>query len=119
MFELVNIDNSNLKELALADTDEVYALKKDSKILGYGIINETKPNKIELSILEEYRSNGYGEILFKLLIEKLKEKNYKDIILTISKENIPMKNIIEAQSGLLISNNKDNIKYIIKLKESE
>jgi len=53
------------------------------------------------------------------LIEKLKEKNYKDIILTISKENIPMKNIIEAQSGLLISNNKDNIKYIIKLKESE
>ena len=119
MFELVKIDNSNLKELALADTDKVYALKNDSKILGYGIINESKPNKIELSILEKYRSNGYGKILFKLLIEKLKERNYKDIMLTISKENIPMKNIIEAQNGLLVSNNKDNIQYIIKLKESK
>ena len=114
MFELLKINNYELKELNVNNEDEVYALKKDNQILGYGIINDTKENKVEFSILEKYRSNGYGKIIFKLLKDKL-----KDITITISKENIPVRNIIESQNGLLISNNKDNMKYVINLTESK
>lgn len=119
MFELLKINNYELKELNVNNEDEVYALKKDNQILGYGIINNTKENKVEFSIPEKYRSNGYGKIIFQLLKDKLKDKGYKEITITISKENIPARNIIESQNGLLISNNKDNMKYVINLKESK
>ena len=105
MFELLKINNYELKELNINNEDEVYALKKDNQILGYGIINNTKENKVEFFILEKYRSNGYGKIIFQLLKDKLKDKGYKEII--------------ESQNGLLISNNKDNMKYVINLRESK
>lgn len=116
MFELLKINNYELKELNVNNKDEVYALKKDNQILGYGIISDTKENKVEFSILKKYRGTGHGKIIFKLLKDKLKDWGYKEITITIPKENIPARNIIESQNGLLIPNNKDNMKYVINLR---
>lgn len=116
MFNLAKVEDTKQLELPPIKEGEIYILKKDDTIVGYAIINQSSPNKVYFSILEKYRSNGYGNILFKLLKEKLKEKDYTSLTFTISRDNIPAQNIIVSQKGILVSNNSKGTTYTIYLK---
>ena len=95
---------------------EIYEMVKDDSVIGYGVINQDIRNMITIYILEEYRGNGYGKILFELIIEKIKELGYKEIFLTFDKNNIMMKKIVVAKSGLEISIDNDKVTFVIPVK---
>ena len=95
---------------------EVYELVKDEIVIGYGIINKDVNNMATIYILEKYRGNGYGKILFELILEKIKELGDKEIYLTFDKNNIRMKRIIIGKQGLEISIDDDKITYVIPVK---
>lgn len=95
---------------------EIYEMVKDDSVIGYGVINQDVRNMITIYILEEYRGNGYGKILFELIIEKIKELGHKEIFLTFDKNNIMMKKIVVAKSGLEISIDNDKVTFVIPVK---
>ncbi len=95
---------------------EIYELVKDDFVIGYGVINKDVKNMITVYILEEYRGNGYGKILFEMLLEKIKEMGHKEIYLTFDKNNIMMKKIVIAKNGLEISNDNDKVTYVIPVR---
>ena len=108
--ELV-IENLNLLE----EFTEIYELVKDDNVIGYGIINKDAKNMVTIYISEKYRGNGYGTILFEMILEKIKELGYKEIYLTFDKNNIMMKKIVLAQRGLEISIDNDKVRYVIPI----
>ena len=95
---------------------EIYELLKDDSVIGYGVINQDIRNMITIYILEEYRGNGYGKILFELILEKIKELGHKEIYLTFDKNNIMMKKIVVSKSGLEISLDGDKVTFVIPIK---
>lgn len=103
----INIDIKNC--------NEVYYLKDNTNIIGIGLINLKKENIIDFYIKEKYQGNGYGKILFKNLLEKLKEYNLKEITLKIPKDNIKITKIVEDFQGLHISTNKNILEYVIPI----
>lgn len=110
------LEKNLIKELNINidKKDEVYALIKDKKIIGIGIIYIDK-NTINLCISENYQSNGYGTILFKNLLKKLKEYNYKEICIQVQRENVKLRKIIEKYENINISTNNGILEYIVKI----
>jgi len=94
---------------------EIYELVKDDTVIGYGVINQDVRNMITIYILEEYRGNGYGKILFDMILEKIKGLGHKEIYLTFDKNNIMMKKIVLAKSGLEISIDNDKVTYVMPI----
>lgn len=113
---LYKIDKKILNNPNLKETDNTYALEKDKKVLGYGIISQNRNNIIEIFIKEEERGNGYGKLLFGKMLEQLKRENYKDIKLTIKKENYRMKNIIIFYGGQQLHATPLEESYILPIK---
>lgn len=116
--EFINLDKikfNKIFNLKVDDNTRIYSLK-DKNIVGYGLLTDTKTNPINIHIIEKYRSNRYGSYLYKELINILKkEKKYKEIYLSISKNNTNIKNIIKNNGGIEVSEEKDCIFYIIPL----
>ena len=118
--EFIKVNNEIVNELNINDTNEkeVYILKINNQIVGFGYIltNPQKENNIiSFFIKKEHQSNGYGTILFKNLLNIIKEKGHKKIELTIEKENYKTINIIEKFNGIHISTNMNLVKYIIPI----
>lgn len=56
---------------------------------------------IGYGILKSQRGKGYGRILLEKLLQKAKSKNLKKVLLTVNKENISSRRVIEANNCLL------------------
>lgn len=73
MEKIVKVTNENYPEL-YDEKLEKYLLmnpKREDEIIGTATINHNaKANKINVTILEEYRSNGYGKFMFQELLKK-------------------------------------------------
>lgn len=110
------IDNKVLNDFNLKENDNAYILENEKNIIGYGIITFDSNNIIEIFIKEEFRGNGYGKYLFGKMLEELKKENYKDIKLTIKKENYRIKNIITFYDGKQLYTNEQEEAYILELK---
>ena len=112
--DFYKIDNkiiNNLKEDA-----DAYVLEKYKNIIGYGVVSVDNNNIIEVFIKEEYRSNGYGKLLFGKMLEVLKIKKYKEVTLTIKKDNYRIKNIISYYGGKQLYTNNEEESYILPIK---
>ncbi len=96
--------------------DEVYKLVEDKKVIGVGVINYDKENMISILIRKELRGNGYGKILFSKMMEQIKNKGHKQIVLEFEKVNIPMVKIVSDNKGVQVSINENYVKYIVPLK---
>ena len=104
------------KYLDIDGCDNLYCLKLNDKTIGLGVIDLRKDNIIDFYIIKEYQGNGYGKILFENLLEKLKEKGYKEITLDIDSENIKLVKIISDFNGLHISSKGEISRYVIPIK---
>ena len=114
---MINIRKANQSAIEFLNLPvefiEIYELVEDNTVIGYGVINQDIRNMVTIYILEEYRGNGYGKVLFEMILEKIKELGYKEIYLTFDKNNIMMKKIIVAKRGLEISIDSDKVTYVI------
>ncbi|CDX02948.1 Acetyltransferase GNAT [Desulfitobacterium hafniense] len=59
-------------------------------IKGYGNIDDQTP-EFAISLVKEYRGKGIGTVLMKMMIEKLKERGYKQASLSVAKDNYALK----------------------------
>ncbi len=116
MIEFCKMDVFEKQSLKLNLADNLFSLKLDSKIIGYGKITDNYNRRIEIYIEKDYRGNGYGKILFGRMIEVVKKLNLKDICITFSKQNIQMNKIVSDFGGKQVSVDDDMIKYILPLK---
>lgn len=66
-----------------------------------------KGGNIGYAISDKYRGKGYGTIILKLLLDKTKEMNVKEKLLTVEKTNPASKRVIEKNGGKLIDENEE------------
>lgn len=115
------INNNGLKEIYY------FAIEND-KIVGHASIRlnpETDKSvniygHIMYGVVPSKRKQGYGTIICSLLLEKMKEMGYKEVIITCNDDNVGSSKIIEMNGGNLVEivkNEEDeNIKrYSINL----
>ena len=65
-----------------------------------------KGGNIGYAISSEYRGHGYGYMLLKELLQKANDMGIKEKILTVEKNNIASKKIIEKNGGTLYDENE-------------
>ena len=78
--------DDEFSEFLSSSGNEVYVMKKDGEILGYGKINSDIRNRLQIFIFPEYRGNGYGKILFGKLVDLF--GNSDPIYLTFMNNNL-------------------------------
>ena len=110
LIELNEENNSIAKELNLTKDDKLYECILNNKNIGYAIIKSNPKDKILIIIAKKYQNQGYGNIIFKLLLSKINES----IICTVPLENSRMKRIIQKNNGFEIGRNGKTIQYIIE-----
>lgn len=114
--QFYKLENNIIKNMNIKEDSEVFALEKENTIIGYGIIDKKNINELEIFIKEEYRSNGYGKLLFAKMLEELKKQNYKEVKLAFSRNNYRIKSIIINFGGLQIHTNANEETYIVPIK---
>lgn len=92
-----------------------YVLKIQDIEIGCGYIFNREINPIEIYIYEEYQSNGYGKILFKALLEIVKEQGVMGMIFELEEYQFRFINIISQSGALQIGRNDSKIKYLLKI----
>lgn len=112
-YKLIEKNSNNFE---FDETNTTYILEKEKTIIGYGFLKSDSNNVIEIFIKEEYQSNGYGKYLFSKMHEVLKNENYKDIKLTIKKDNYRIKNIIIFYGGKQLYTTATEESYILPIK---
>lgn len=118
--EFVKVDKSFCNQLfldELSSDSDVYILKDDT-ILGYGFIYNTNKDMIYFHILEEYRGNGYGTILFQKILDVLKEqKKLNSIELAIPAEDVRCNRILKKFGGVETHSENKKVYYVIPLEK--
>lgn len=62
---------------------------------------------IGYAISSMYRGKGYGTIILKLLLEKAREMNVKEKLLTVEKVNPASRRVIEKNGGEMVGENAE------------
>lgn len=108
-----------MKILKCAQSDkansEKYLLMDGDRQIGYGYIIETEMNPIEIFVNEEERSNGYGKLLFKNLIQIAKENGKNALFFEIKRENYRFTNIVSSSGARRIGTNDGITKWVLPL----
>ena len=111
MEALIKKDISKLTIDNIENVKEVYELIKDDLKVGYCIINKDPKDQIKLFIDENYRSNGYGKLFFKKVLDMFNEDVF------VKTDNRHMMNIIEKYNGIELSRKKGINYYVIPKKD--
>lgn len=99
------------------DTDLCYVAEIDEKIVGavwtriindYGHIDDETPS-LAISVLKEYRGLGIGTKLMKKILKALKEQGYKQVSLSVQKENYAVDMYKKIGFRILNENKEDYI----------
>lgn len=112
------MNNINFIKVPISDKENTnkYFLNTETEELGYAYINPSNSiNNVYFFIHPQYRSNGFGTLLFSKIIAELKSTTqFPHITLDVEKTNIFTNNIIAKLGGLILSEDK-NTHWIIKL----
>lgn len=99
----------------------IYVLK-EKDILGYGFIKKVSKNPICVYVLDKYRGNGYGTILFRNLLDVIKKNSIdeelqdkKEIYFTLSKEEGRIHRIIRRSGGMVVFEDGNSVSYVLPL----
>lgn len=107
----LGINNNGIKEI-------YYWAIEDNKIIGHASIRlnpEVDNNVLKYAghimygVIPSKRGLGYGREICKLLIDKMKELGYEEIIITCSKHNSASIKVIEANKGIFIETVKPDM----------
>lgn len=120
---LRNYDGSrglNLSEHHVPQT--IYWLYINERVVGYGKLRHHLNKKlmqhgghIGYVIRPTERRKGYGKIMLEQLIEKAKEKNIHQLLLTCNEDNYASRIIIERNQGQLAELSNRACKYWIQV----
>ena len=114
---LEKLDNNilELEDININDID-LFSYRKDKTFIGYAFVKKTQTNKdnIYIKIFDQYQSNGYGNELFKEILNVLKKRNFKNVILTVDKNNYRIINIIKKNNGIELTTIKDKKEFIVR-----
>ena len=116
MINLIKVNKGDGPNLQIREYDYCYKLVKDNQGIGFGTINKDKENQLFIFIDKQQRGNGYGKILFSKMLEETKNIGYNEVKISFEKENIPMQKIANENGAKQISEDKNNVKYIISIK---
>ena len=94
---------------------ECYRYFENDKQIGLAVINNDEDDKVFIYIKKELRGNGYGKALFSEVINELLKKEYKDIKVKFSKDNIQMLRIVNNYGALHLSTNGGIVRYLIPI----
>ena len=105
-----------------------FLVKNENKILGSIHLRHELNDKLLLAggnigygVKPSERNKGYGALMLKLLLDKLKKENYNRVLLTCDDENLPSIKTIENNMGLLenkiMHEGKLKRRYWIEIKE--
>ena len=96
-----------------------YWLLVDNIPVGFGKIrhaiteaSKEKGGNIGYAISSEHRGKGYGTQLLRLLLKKADELRVSKKLLTIEKNNIASKRVVEKNGGKLVSENEYRWFYV-------
>jgi GNAT superfamily N-acetyltransferase len=106
MEALIKKDISKLTIDNIENINEVYELNVDDLKVGYCIINKNPEDQIKLFIDEDYRSNGYGKLFFKKVLDTFNTDVF------VATNNRHMINIIESNNGKELYR-KDGMNYYV------
>lgn len=107
MEALIKKDISKIKIDDIENIEEIYKLLKDDNKVGYIIIKKDPKDQIKLFIEENQRSNGYGKLFFKKILDMIDNDIY------LKTDNNHMINIIEYYGGKELSRNDGIRSYVI------
>lgn len=102
--------------------DVCYVAEVDGKVVGavwtriindYGHVDDTTPS-LSISLLKEYRNLGIGTELMKQILLTLKEREYKQVSLSVQKINYAV-NMYEKIGFEVARENEDDYIMICKL----
>lgn len=113
MFNLV--ENLNEVKELFPNSENTYQFFKDNDFIGVASINKNDDDKIYIMIKKELRGNGYGKELFSAIIQKLRERDYKETIVKFERNNIQMLKIVTSNGGKHVSTDKNIVKYLIPI----
>lgn len=80
----------------------------------------TAAGEIMYQIYPQFRQKGYGKIMLKYFLEKLKSEGKQEVFIACRESNIASKKIIEGNGGILIKriprkNKETRLMYVIKI----
>lgn len=116
MINLVLIDKENYPRIYDESIDKYLFIDEQKNIIGISIINDSLNfNKIRINILDEYRGNGYGKLLFQKTLVEYKEKySNKELFFKVQNKNI-FNIILHKQGAVNIDNDNGILEYILPL----
>lgn len=117
MTDLVVIDKKNYPKIYDESMDKYLLIDQNKNIVGLSTIDDALEfNKIKINIIEEYRGNGYGKLLFNKTLEEYKKKyNDKELIFKIHNQNL-FNNILYKFGAVNIDNDDGILEFILPLK---
>ena len=120
------VENPELKiyyeDFGSKEADFCIVAESKGKIVGaawsrimddYGHIDDHTPS-LSISLYWDYRSKGHGRVLMKKLMEKLKEKGYQKVSLSVQKENYAFQ-FYESLGFKVIQENIDDCIMVCEL----
>ena len=90
-----------------------YLLTQDNKEIWCGYIFAREINPIEIYIIEEMRSNGYGKLLFTKLLQIAYDSGRVNLVFDIELQNYKMNNILSSLGAQHIGKNEEKNRWVI------
>lgn len=90
-----------------------YLLTQDNKEIGCGYIFAREINPIEIYIIEEMRSNGYGKLLFTKLLQIVYDSGRINLVFDIELQNYRMNNILSSLGAQHVGTNDEKNRWVI------
>jgi len=111
-------DKRTLKQIGLSKKDHYFVLTVNKKIIGYSMLRlfGYEIPSYGACIRNGYERQGYGMMLTERTIQKVIELGYKEMILTVHKDNIPAIKLYEKTGFKKILTNHKTTE--IKMKKS-
>lgn len=88
-------DKKTLEQICSSTKDHYFVLMIKKKIIGYSMLRLFGYNipSFGICIRNGYENKGYGQLMTEKMIQKALQLGYKEVILTIHKENVRALNL--------------------------
>lgn len=102
-----HFDKKSLQQICTAMKDHYFVLTLNSTIIGYSMLRlfGYMTPSFGVCIRNGYENKGFGRMMLEKTMQKAVELGYKDVILSIHKENIRAINMYSKNGFIITFNN--------------